>query len=109
MDIPKKLGARVRELRRSAGLTQAELAGRRGRGVELLSIGHIEGGGQNRTQKTVERPAKGLSGERATAYERAYLPQCVPPMAGNAGNRPCEARLALPLRSRWKVAIVTIP
>ena len=75
MDIQKQFGARVRELRARAGLTQAELAGRCGQGVEMQRIGEIERGGQNCTLKTVQRLAKGLGCEPAELF--LFRPQQV--------------------------------
>ena len=68
MDIQKEFGARVRELRSRNELTQAELARRCGRGVEMQRIGEIERGEQNCTLKTVERLAKGLRCEPAELF-----------------------------------------
>ncbi len=68
MDIQKKFGDRIRELRNRAELTQAELAKRCGRGVEMQRIGEIERGEQNCTLKTIERLAKGLSCEPAELF-----------------------------------------
>ncbi len=68
MDIQRQFGARVRELRNRAGLTQAELAQRCGRGVEMQRVGEIERGEQNCTLKTVHRLAKGLSCEPAELF-----------------------------------------
>lgn len=75
MDIQKQFGARVRELRSRGGLTQAELAKRCGRSVEMQRIGEIERGGQNCTLKTIERLAKGLSCEPAELF--LFRPQQV--------------------------------
>jgi transcriptional regulator with XRE-family HTH domain len=68
MDIQKQFGARVRELRARANLTQAELAQRCGDGVEMQRIGEIERGEQNCTLKTVQRLAKGLGCEPAELF-----------------------------------------
>ncbi|MCH9034747.1 MAG: helix-turn-helix transcriptional regulator, partial [Planctomycetes bacterium] len=68
MNIEKRFGTRLRELRKRAGLTQAELARRCGRGVEMQRIGELERGEQNCTLKTVERLAKGLSCEPAELF-----------------------------------------
>ncbi len=68
MDIQKQFGTRVRELRRRAGLTQADLAARCGQGVEMQRIGEIERGEQNCTLKTVQRLAKGLRCEPAELF-----------------------------------------
>ncbi len=68
MDIQRQFGARVRELRARAGLTQAELAERCGQGVEMQRIGEIERGEQNCTLKTVQRLAKGLGCEPAELF-----------------------------------------
>ncbi len=65
MDIQKAFGRRVRELRRRAGLTQAELAARSGRNIEMQRIGEIERGESNCTLRTIERLAKGLRCEPA--------------------------------------------
>ncbi len=75
MNIEKRFGARVRELRKRAGLTQAELAARCGRTVEMQSIGETERGQQNCTLKTVQRLAKGLSCEPAELF--LFRPQQV--------------------------------
>ncbi|MCH9035558.1 MAG: helix-turn-helix transcriptional regulator [Planctomycetes bacterium] len=75
MDIQKQFGARVRELRARAGLTQAELADRCGQGVEMQRIGEIERGEQNCTLKTVQRLAKGLRCEPAELF--LFRPQQV--------------------------------
>jgi len=75
MDIQKQFGARIRELRSRCGLTQAELAGRCGRGVEMQRIGEIERGEQNCTLKTVQRLAKGLRCEPAELF--LFSPQQV--------------------------------
>ena len=68
MDIQKQFGARVRELRARADLTQAELAERCGQGVEMQRIGEIERGEQNCTLKTIQRLAKGLRCEPAELF-----------------------------------------
>ena len=68
MDIQNQFGARVRELRARAGVTQAELAQRCGDGVEMQRIGEIERGEQNCTIKTVQRLAKGLRCEPAELF-----------------------------------------
>ena len=68
MDIQRQFGARVRELRARAGLTQAELAGLCGRAVEAQRVGELERGEQNATLKTVERLAKGLGCEPAELF-----------------------------------------
>jgi transcriptional regulator with XRE-family HTH domain len=68
MDIQRQFGARVRELRSRAGLTQAELAERCGDGVEMQRIGELERGEQNATLKTVQRLAKGLGCEPAELF-----------------------------------------
>ena len=68
MDIQEQFGARVREFRARADLTQAELADRCGQGVEMQRIGEIERGEQNCTLKTVQRLAKGLGCEPAELF-----------------------------------------
>ena len=68
MDIQRQFGARVRELRNRAGLTQADLAERCGDGVEMQRIGELERGEQNATLKTVQRLAKGLGCEPAALF-----------------------------------------
>lgn len=68
MDIQRQFGARVRELRNRAGLTQADLAERCGDGVEMQRIGELERGEQNATLKTVQRLAKGLGCEPAELF-----------------------------------------
>ena len=68
MDIQEQFGARVRELRARAGLTQAELADRCGQGVEMQRIGETERGEQNCTLKTIQRLAKGLGCEPAELF-----------------------------------------
>jgi len=68
MDIEKAFGARVRELRRRAKLTQAQLAARCGQGVEMQRVGEIERGERNCTLQTVQRLAKGLGCEPAELF-----------------------------------------
>ena len=75
MNIEKRFGTRLRELRKRAGLTQAELARSCGRGVGMQRIGELERGEQNCTLKTVERLAKGLSCEPAELF--LFRPQQV--------------------------------
>ncbi len=75
MDIQKAFGRRVRELRKRAGLTQAELAARCGRNMEMQRIGEIERGERNCTLETVEKLAKGLKVEAAELF--LFRPQQV--------------------------------
>lgn len=75
MVIQKEFGRRVRELRKRAGLTQAQLAKRCGRSVEMQRIGEIERGERNCTLQTVGRLAKGLGCEPAELF--LFSPQKV--------------------------------
>lgn len=75
MEIKKEFGRRVRELRKRAGLTQAELAQRCGRNIEMQRIGEIERGERNCTLQTVERLAHGLTCEPAELF--LFSPQKV--------------------------------
>lgn len=68
MDMRKEFGKRVRELRKRAGMTQAELAQRCGRSVEMQRIGEIERGERNCTLQTIDRLAKGLGCEPAELF-----------------------------------------
>lgn len=68
MDIRKAFGLRVRELRKRAGLTQADLAARCGSTIEMQRIGEIERGERNCTLKTVEALAKALRCEPAELF-----------------------------------------
>lgn len=68
MEIQREFGCRVRELRMRLGLTQAQLADRCGRGVEMQRIGEIERGERNCTLQTVDRLAKGLNCEPAEFF-----------------------------------------
>lgn len=68
MGIKAAFGTRVRELRKQAGMTQAELAGRCGGGVEMQRIGEIERGERNCTLQTVEAISKGLGCEPAELF-----------------------------------------
>lgn len=65
MDIQKAFGKRVRELRKRAGFTQAELAARCGSSFEMQRVGEIERGERNCTLQTVAKLAKGLRCEAA--------------------------------------------
>ena len=65
MEIQKAFGKRVRELRKRAGLTQAELAARSGSSIEMQRVGEIERGERNCTLQTVSKLAKGLRCEAA--------------------------------------------
>ena len=75
MSIEEKFGGRVRELRKRAGLTQAALAGRCGKSIEMQRIGEIERGERNCTLQTVERLARGLRCEPAELF--LFRPQQV--------------------------------
>ena len=75
MDIRKEFGCRVRDLRKRAGLTQAQLAERCGRNMEMQRIGEIERGERNCTLQSVERLAKGLKCEPAELF--LFRPQKV--------------------------------
>lgn len=68
MEIQKEFGRRVRELRKQAGLTQAQLAKRCGRSLEMQRIAEIERGERNCTLQTVGRLAKGLGCEPAELF-----------------------------------------
>lgn len=68
MEIKREFGRRLRELRKRAGMTQAELAGRCGRSVEMQRVGEIERGERNCTLQTVEKLAKGLKCEPAELF-----------------------------------------
>lgn len=75
MDIQQKFGQRVRELRTRAGLTQAKLAAKCGKAMEMQRIGEIERGERNCTLETVEKLAKGLKVEPAELF--LFRPQQV--------------------------------
>ncbi len=75
MDIQQKFGQRVRELRTRAGLTQAKLAAKCGKAMEMQRIGEIERGERNCTLETVEKLAKGLKVEAAELF--LFRPQQV--------------------------------
>ena len=75
MSIADKFGNRVKELRKRAGLTQAKLAAKCGRNMEMQRIGEIERGERNCTLETVEKLAKGLKVEPAELY--LFRPQQV--------------------------------
>ncbi len=68
MDIKKNFGARVRELRKRAGITQDELAKRCGNTFVMQRIGQIERGESNCTLETVDQIAKGLNCEPAELF-----------------------------------------
>ena len=75
MNTQQEFGRRVRELRKRAGLTQAELAQRCGRSVEMQRVGEIERGERNCTLQTIERLATGLRCEPAELF--LFSPQKV--------------------------------
>ena len=68
MTIQEKFGQRVRELRTRARLTQAKLAAKCGKAMEMQRIGEIERGERNCTLETVEKLAKGLKAEPAELF-----------------------------------------
>ncbi len=68
MDIQQKFGQRVRELRTRVQLTQAKLAAKCGKAMEMQPIGEIERGERNCTLGTVEKLAKGLRVEPAELF-----------------------------------------
>ena len=75
MSIADKFGSRVKELRNRAGLTQAKLAAKCGRYMEMQRIGEIERGERNCTLETIEKLAKGLKIEPAELF--LFRPQQV--------------------------------
>ena len=75
MDIQQRFGQRVRELRARAQLTQAKLAAKCGKAMEMQRIGEIERGERNCTLETVEQLAKGLKVEPAELF--LFKPQQV--------------------------------
>ena len=75
MNIQKKLGQRLRELRKRTGLTQAELAVHCGKTIEMQRIGEIERGERNATLQTIDRLAKALKIEPAELF--LFRPQQV--------------------------------
>lgn len=60
MNLQREFGARVKELRGRAGLTQRELAAKCGGGFVLQRIGEIERGEANCTLQTIAMLCKGL-------------------------------------------------
>ena len=68
MDIERAFGSRLKELRKRAGLTQAELAARCGGSVEMQRIGEIERGERNCTLQTIDKLAIGLKCEPASLF-----------------------------------------
>ncbi len=96
MDIQKAIGRRIRDLRKRAGLTQAELAARCGRNIEMQRIGEIERGERNSTLRTIERLAKGLR------CEPAELP-LFRPQGCNQGSDKVEATIGLHLQAAGPV------
>ena len=68
MTIQEKFGQRGRELRKRAGLTQAELASRCGKTIEMQRVGEIERGERNCTLLTVNALARGLKVEPAELF-----------------------------------------
>lgn len=60
MNLQKEFGARVRELRKRAELTQAELAARCGSGFVSQRVGELERGEANCTLQTIAALCKGL-------------------------------------------------
>ncbi len=75
MTIQEKFGNRVRELRKRAGLTQADLAAKCGKSIEMQRIGEIERGERNCTLQTIASLAKGLRCEPAELF--LFRPQQV--------------------------------
>ena len=75
MDIRQKFGSRLRELRKRAGLTQAQLAARCGKNVEMQNVGEIERGERNCTLQTIEKLARALKVEPAALF--LFRPQQV--------------------------------
>ena len=75
MNIQQKLGQRLRELRKRTSLTQAELAVRCGKTIEMQRIGEIERGERNATLQTIDRLAKALKVEPAELF--LFRPQQV--------------------------------
>ena len=75
MTIQEKVGNRVRELRKRAGLTQADLAAKCGKSIEMQRIGEIERGERNCTLQTMASLAKGLKCEPAELF--LFCPQQV--------------------------------
>ena len=75
MNIQQKLGQRLRELRKRTGLTQADLAARCGKNIEMQRIGEIERGERNATLQTIDRLAKALRIEPAELF--LFRPQQV--------------------------------
>jgi len=57
-DISKRIGQRIRELRKQAGLTQEDLAERAG--MDFTSIGAAERGNRNLSLKSLARVAEAL-------------------------------------------------
>ncbi len=68
MTIQEKFGNRVRELRKRSGLTQADLASKCGKTIEMQRVGEIERGERNCTLETIEKVAKALRVEPAELF-----------------------------------------
>ena len=68
MDIKTEFGKRLRDLRKRAGYTQEELAGRCQGGIEMQHVSEIELGERNCTLQTIGRLAKGLNCDPAELF-----------------------------------------
>lgn len=104
MSIADKFGSRVKELRKRAGLTQAQLAAKCGRYIEMQRIGEIERGERNCTLETVEKLAKGLKVEPAELF--LFRPQQVGKSMSLLGARITDLWKAASERQKQKVVTV---
>jgi DNA-binding XRE family transcriptional regulator len=73
-DVSKLLGQRVKALRRTAGMTQAELAAATDASVPLESIGRIERGQRHPRLTTLVKIARGLGCSVGDLFEATDKP-----------------------------------
>lgn len=71
MSVQRKLGARVREIRKRRGLTQARLAEKAG--ISTKYVGAIEGGGENPTVEILARLSAALGLRPADLLDFEHL------------------------------------